>query len=269
MANFDTLSREDMVNLIQVQSAGMTENQNKIRDLLSRVEDLESKVNSSGGKRKYTMSSGETVSRRENPEKKIQDMRVKSAELEMEREAIIAFNLKNNLLPPSERLKWTKTVKLQGGNERITSLTEIKDNSSLLSLIDSKHLDVLCNSGSKYVPFNKNVIKKAWVFIKDENLVPLCRDFKGGVGVEYLWTSDEDMEKLPPSTDWIRPSKFEKDPRRQCYDPSTMKLWNPADIDQLPDAQVDDGITESLQSMADFVKETEDGKPYQQFVACD
>ena len=183
MANFDTLSREDMVNLLHDKSVVMMENKKRIDDLVLRIECLESKMETSGAKRKYTMSAGSSF-RRENPEKKIQDMRVRSAELEMEREAIIAFNVKNKFLPPLERLRWTKTVKLAGGNERVTSLTEVRDNSSLLSLIDSQHLDVLCNSGSKYVPFNKNVIKKSWVFIKDEKLVPLCRDFRDGVGVK-------------------------------------------------------------------------------------
>jgi hypothetical protein len=230
MANFDILSRSDMIELINTQSVGIKTTTDQIVILNERMENLEKKVSTLSGNKRKKISPCEY-----NSEKKIQDMRIKYEELQKERNSIIAFNKNNDSLPSSERLKWSKSVKLSGGNVRVTSLTEVKDNSSLMALIDSEYSDILCNSSGEYVPFTKNIVKKSWVFIKDNKLVPLCRDFKDGIGVEYLWTSDEDM--LPPSGKWIRESKKDKDPRRKYYDPLTMELWVPGDSEESKDCE--------------------------------
>lgn len=229
MANFDLLSRSEMVDLINSQTMATKVNTDQILSLTERIVALEECSRLTGNKRK-------SMSVVNDPERKVQELRNRYIDLQSERASIIAFNTSNMSLPLSERLKWTKTVKLPGGNERVTTLTEVKDNASLVALIESDHLNLLCNASGKYVAFNKNVIKKSWVFVKDEKLVPLCRDFKDGVGVEFLWTPDEKM--LPPSDKWIRKSKMEKDPRKKCIDPSTMKLWT---IDESLDEDVVEG----------------------------
>ena len=243
MANFDILSRSEMVDLINSQTMATKSNTDQILSLTERIVSLEECVRLTGNKRKSMSTNSVTT----NPERKVQELKNRYIDLQLERASIIAFNTNNMSLPLSERLKWTKTVKLSGGNERVTSLTEVKDNASLLALIDSEHLDSLCNASGEYVSFNKNVIKKSWVFIKEEKLVPLCRDFKDGVGVELLWTPDEKM--LPPSDNWIRQAKMEKDPRKKYIDPSTMKLWT---IDESFD---EDGVESIVNELIESVVE--------------
>jgi uncharacterized coiled-coil protein SlyX len=228
MANFDILSRSEMVNIINHQTLDIKTVNDKIRSLTERMEDMENKFGTLSGKKRKQISECEYGV--EKIESQNKDLVKRFEELQQERMAIIAFNSKNNALPFPERLKWSKTTLLSGGNKRVTSLTEVKDNTSLMALIDSEHLPVLCTASGSNVRFTKNIFKKSWVFINEDKLVPLCRDFKGGIGVEYLWTSDEEMK--PPSDRWTKESKKDKDPRRKYYDPLTMKLWVPEESEE-------------------------------------
>lgn len=208
--------------------AAAHQNAQDIGALQSRIDDLERIINGSLGKwSKYGTRSGK---RSTTPEEKVRILSNRAIEMEKDRSALIAFNIANASRDPADMIRWTDRTMLKSGKERMMSFTQVDDNTSLKKLIQSEYREVLNNSlEGEEVNITTNIFKKYWVVIIDNKLVPLCRDFKGGLGREYLWTSDEDMAANPPSTDWKNESKKKNDPRREMIDPQTMELWVPED----------------------------------------
>ena len=192
------------------------------------MDEIERVINESLGKwSRRGKSSGKRIT---TPEQKVNILVNRAIEMEKDRRAIIAFNTANASSDPTNMIRWTDKTVLKSGKERVMTFTQVDDNVSLNRLIQSEYRVLLNNSleGTE-VNITTNVFKKYWVVIIDNKLVPLCRDFKGGLGREYLWTSDEDMVSRPPSTDWKNESKKKNDPRREMIDPVTMKPWVPED----------------------------------------
>ena len=211
---------ENMVDYLTVAQ----QNIDAIERLTKRVETLEeqARIGSTG---KRAASSG--PSRAIDPAARVDSLVKKSLDMENERMAILAFNKDNQERDPQDMLKWHDTTVLKGGKERKLTFTRADDNLSLTRLIQSDHREILCNSGPVYTNITANIFKKYWVVIINGELVPLCRDFKGGIGREYFWSTDEEMLTMPPSEDWKNASKLKNDPRRKFIDPKTMRLWVP------------------------------------------
>lgn len=212
--------------------AAAHQNAQDIISLSQRVKQLERTIaDYSGGRGKYvrTCDNGAYSSPVDDPQGRVNHLVKKGNEMRKERMAIMSFNEANAQRNPDEILRWTDTKILKGGKERTITFTRADDRLSLTSLIASEHRETLCMSGPTPVNITRNIFKKYWVVIIDNELVTLCRDFKGGIGGEYFWSSDEEMEVMPPSSDWKNASKKEHDPRREYIDPQTMELWVPDD----------------------------------------
>ena len=218
--------------------AAAHQNAQDIGAMKSRIDDIERIINGTQGKwSKHGARSGKRFT---TPEEKVRILSNRAIEMEKDRCALIAFNLINASKDPTDMIKWTDRTVLKSGKERVMSFTQVDDNVSLKKLIQSEYRELLNNSlEGEEVNITTNIFKKYWVVIIDNKLVPLCRDFKGGLGREYLWTSDEDMETHPPSTDWKNESKKKNDPRREMIDPQTMELWVPDD--ELPPPLTQEG----------------------------
>ena len=230
-----------------------SENAQKISLLSARVEELEKMVNGSsyrapskGPNKKFTS------------EEKLSLLARKSREMEKERAAIIEFNRVNSSRDCDNMLRWSYTTVLKSGTQRTMTFTKADDNMSLTWLIQSEHKDSLCQSGPEIVNITANIFKKYGVVIVNNELVTLCRDYKGGIGKEYLWSSDEDMANRPPSADWKNASKKANDPRRKFIDPQTMELWIPDDEKVVvEDSAGHSGIVEDAETSSS----TEDSAP--------
>ena len=62
------------------------------------------------------------------------------------------------------------------------------------------------------------------VLVVDNELITLSRDFKGGLGVEYMWTQYNELRHPAPFT---QKNKQKDDPRLGILDPNTFELWQP------------------------------------------
>lgn len=150
----------------------------------------------------------------------------KTERLKNAREEIIRFNLENDCR--SDPLTWEKSYSLKDGSTRKVVYSSVTDTSSLQSF---------ASSGFSSPLITGNLARDVHVFLKDDKLTTLSRDFHGGVGIEYLWTLDENMKK--PSGSWkvnlkAMTSKYDKDPRRGMIVPATGKEWEPSDDDMVP-----------------------------------
>lgn len=251
LESLELTPKTEMANFL----AAAHQNAQDIGALKSRIDDLERIItNSSLGK--MSVPGKRSGKRSSTPEEKIRILSNRALEMEKDRRAIIAFNTINAARDPRDMIRWTERTVLKSGKERVMSFTQVDDNVSLKKLIQSEHRELLNNSlVGEDVNITTNIFKKYWVVVIDNKLVPLCRDFKGGLGREYLWTSDEDMVMHPPSTNWKNESKKKNDPRREMIDPQTMELWLPEDEMYPPITQeetrvsVEDGVYEDVDSI--------------------
>ena len=158
-------------------------------------------------------------------EEMVRQLLKRSQSMENDRLAIITFNKNNSERDSNNKIRWSKITTLKGGRERMLTFTQAEDNISLIALIQSEHRMTLCNSGPTPVNITTSISKKYRVVFVGNQLVTLCRDFKGGIGREYLWSSDEKMAMMPPSVDWKSEEKKKNDPRRDVIDPHTCLLY--------------------------------------------
>ena len=163
--------------------------------------------------------------RTRNPEKAISSILARTAELQDDRNAILAFNRMNDERPDDEKLRWSETTTNTKGVETTKTFSRVDGNTSLLALVKSEHKSVLEKSGEKDVTITSNIIKKYRVIYKDGKLIPLSNDFRDGIGAEYLWMDDDYMENVALATRWKNPRKKATDPRIGMIDPSTGEVW--------------------------------------------
>ena len=172
------------------------------------------------------------------PLKKLENIRKKSKEFFAQRQIILDFNKmqrrrKKKNDPDDPVLTWT--------NKNGMKFSSVRDSVSLLALATS---DLgLIDKG--------NPFRKFPLIIKDGRLVPLSSDFKGGIGISYIWTPDSDMP--PPSKCWKydyknQRSKQDTDPRIGVQDPMTGKVW---DVNCLNDDEDEDDEDESESEESD------------------
>ena len=213
--------QENMANFFEICQA----NTKQIDELTNRVEKLEKIL-------RQAKNNGEASSEKStvlDKDEMVDQLMKKSQSMENDRMAIVSFNRNNSERDPENKIKWTKITTLKGGRERMLTFTQADDNISLLALIQSEHRSTLCNSGPIPVNITTSISKKYRVVLVGNQLVTLCRDFKGGIGREYLWSSDENMAMNPPSLEWKSEEKKKNDPRRNFIDPNTMEFWIPSD----------------------------------------
>ena len=210
---------------------------NELRDNRDLINELKEHILSLENKTEADASTHVPVKRARDPQKMVSMILARTEEIEDDRDAILKFNMLNDCKPDEDKLRWSETTSNAKGVETTKTFTRIDGNTSLLSLIKSEHKNVLENCGSKTVIITSNIIKKYRVLFMDGKLVPLSNDFKDGIGAEYLWTNDEDMEDIPPSKDWKNSRKKENDPRVDMIDPSTGLLWNYEEVEEVEESR--------------------------------
>ena len=237
-------------------------NTKNILQLIKRVEKLEEAARGKG-------RTAPGVASEDYVEAQVQELIKKGQQLENDRRAIIAFNDANMRKDTPDRIKWTDTKILKGEKERTMSFTRADDKTSLMSLIRSDHRDLLCVSGPEPVNITRSIFKKYWVVVIHDKLVTMSRDFKGGIGWEYLWSSDEEMERFPPSIDWKNSDKRANDPRRKMIDPQTREPWKPEDEDYKNSIVEEDRTSSSSSSSLEVDKDNTEDQPKHKKVRAD
>ncbi|CAN0555384.1 unnamed protein product [Ectocarpus sp. 12 AP-2014] len=213
----------------------------RIKCLEDRVEKLASsspehvrQVNTGGAEEKAknkNKKKNKKIATTNNPSllnAKLMEMKQRSAQLQVDRSALIKFSKMKLDLPESKRYTWRRVSK--GATKNVKIFDSIVDGQSLESLllnpiIKSVVDNILVPDDGPVLNITNNIRKKYWVFIKDGKLVTLSTDFRDGVGSEYLCT--EDAYLGVPSIEWKNPIKRENDPRRPHVDPRTKVLWVP------------------------------------------
>jgi hypothetical protein len=233
-------NQEKDLQSIKRNKRNIDKNYQDIGDLLDRVQRLESivkKYESSAPKpcpqtkRRREISAGNGNTKKTGGPMKI-DLVERSAQLQVDRSALIKFNKTNKELPADERHTWQRIFTGKDGTIKTEMFDSIVDNKSLDCLLadpDSKAIvdNILVSDGGPALNIGTTIKKKYWVFLRDGKLTTISTDFKDGVGAEYLWTDDASLK--PPSTKWKLPIKHTKDPRRRYIDPETNALWVPDD----------------------------------------
>ena len=219
-----------------------------IDDILGRLKDLESEVG------KLTHPARQPAPKKTRPntnrtdkgptptptstqvETKMMEMKKRSEQMQIDRAALIAFNGMNSDMSAGDRHTWQKVTPAKDGNSKTEHFDRIVDNKSLLALLSTPSVkavvdNILVEGGGPVVNITPTVLKKYWVFLnKNQELTTLSRDFRDGVGSEYMWTDDASLEAkgCPPSSGWRNAAKHLGDPRRRHIDPRTKALWLPS-----------------------------------------
>lgn len=120
-----------------------------------------------------------------NASRRISSMKGRSEDAQLARSAIIAYMKKNDNLPEIEKDTWQKVVWRKKVPIR-TYVKRIEDLASLEGLLRNKELVQKILAGRPGLQISPNIAKNNRVFIKDGKLTTLSRDYKGGVGNEYL-----------------------------------------------------------------------------------
>ena len=241
-------NQEKDLHSIRRNKRNIDENYTDIGKLFDRIKRLESMVETSLKTKSYRPKSDAKPTppkkKSNTPDLKMKelDMEKKSAQLELDRSALIGFNEMNADLPQEEKYTW-KRVLDKAGDVNIETFDRIVDNKSLDCLLSNATTKAIVNNilvgeGGPMLNIGTNIRKKYWVFLKDGKLTTLSKDFMGGVGSEYLWTKEADLK--PSSTKWRMPTKREKDPRRCHVDPETKALWVPDDEKEQAGANPED-----------------------------
>ena len=180
--------------------------------------------------------------------RKLNDIKEKSKQFYKERDILIKFNdaqlRRKRMKDPSDPvITWT--------NKNGVKFDMVRDTVSLLALSQSDVKPVRTGNFTRKFP----------VIIKDGRLVPLCSDFKDGLGVSYAWTKDEDIP--PPSKVWKydyknKRSKSASDPRVGVLDPTTGEVWKP---DIVESDMMDESATQEPVSKESSDQEAESQKP--------
>ena len=162
---------------------------------------------------------------------KLLEIAKRSVEMAQTRSGLIEFNKTNPALPDGEKHVWERKSKRSkaGGTVSTVKLDKIVDFQGLRSfLATSASRDILAKiierEEGKKIVVHPNPLRY-WVFLRNDKLTTLSRDFRGGVGHEYMWTDQALLGK--PSSEWIKSEKRKNDPRRDWVDPSTGTWWVP------------------------------------------
>ena len=94
MANFDTLSREQMIELINVQSMNLKENSDRIKSLEDLIKKSMSFQGTESGVKRKCVKPVSKSPRKDNIRRKINELESRYTDLQKERSCIIAFNKK-------------------------------------------------------------------------------------------------------------------------------------------------------------------------------
>lgn len=91
------------------------------------------------------------------------------------------------------------------------------------SIVDIDSFDFLANSPVAPMKLTEDYRKVYEVLVIDYKLVTLSRDFKGGLGYDFLWTPFADLDDPATHTKKHAPN----DPRFGILDPETLECWRP------------------------------------------
>ncbi|CAN0573120.1 unnamed protein product, partial [Ectocarpus sp. 12 AP-2014] len=233
-------NQQEDFRAIKKNKRDIDKNYEEIGELLDRIKCLEDRVEKLASSSPEHVRQGNTGRARKAKKKvattnnpsvlnaKLVEMKKRSAQLKLDRSALIKFSKMNLGLPESKRYTWPRVSKGATKNNKI--FDSIVDGQSLESLLlnpitKSVVDNILVPDGGPVLNITNSIRKKYWVFIKDGKLVTLSTDFRDGVGSEYLWTEDAFLGV--PSIEWKNPIKRENDPRRPHVDPRTKVLWVP------------------------------------------
>lgn len=227
MANFLAAAHQNAQDIMVLQGR-FEEMEKMMYELIGRKRSIEKASGGKGGPRPAT------------PVEKMHQLVQKSAMIEKFRNAVIQFNEDNSMRNKEDMLSWNHTTDLKDGKTRTMTFTKIDSNASLKTFIESEHMGTLFDPmSSDPVNITPNFLKRYRVIIIDNKLVPLSKDFKDGIGAEYIWTSDIVLQETSPaSSNWKNNDKKMNDPRRTMVDPQTMELWKPEDEMNTDDAEV-------------------------------
>lgn len=106
------------------------------------------------------------------------------------------------------------------------------------SIVDIDSFNFLVDSPVAPTKLTADYRKVYEVLVIDYKLVTLSRDFKGGVGYEFLWTRYSDLDAPATHT---KKEHGPNDPRFGILDPETLECWRPDETGLSSSSEDEDG----------------------------